>query len=570
MAVREKSTRRVSPVSNGTVKARTTSRDRLAQELESQHAMLASKLQKLKKIHSELETARDNFAALYDRSPIGYITFDRRGRIHNVNATAAALFGLERVQLLNRSFATLVHRDDARLLSTHLSRCETPEDSKGTTEVRVITELRLQVRKPRRPTGATHILPTQLISVPFGSAEGQKLFLAAVVDLTDHVRNEHALAEAKAFAESIVDTVSQPLAVLDSDLKIISANRAFVQFFEKPAEHHVRGRSFEVLLDLWWSGNKLRSELEKVLLENQSLENFQLEIAPPGLGKRLVLLNARRLDQNETSPPRVLVALEDITARHHAEENLRKLNEELEKRVEVRARELRKSYEQMESFCYSIAHDLRAPLRGMMGFGHLLAERFGEQIGNEGQEYTDRIQQSAMRMDRLIQDLLSYGRLNTIHLPIGEVNLEQTYHDVVAQCDKDIQDTGARIVKNDTLPGVNGHRVVLEVALTNLFSNAIKFVAPGVRPEVSVWPEDKGSHVRIWIQDNGIGIAPEDRKRIFGVFQRLHTLETYPGTGIGLALVSKGIERIGGRVGVESEPGTGSRFWIELQKAGPS
>jgi PAS domain S-box-containing protein len=561
MAIRAKSRRRLSQRSRQTAKARAKSRDRLAGELESQHAVLAAKIDKLKKIHSELETARDNFAALYDKSPIGYITFDQRGHIHNVNATAATLLGLDRLQLLSRSFAALVHRDDAGLMSAHLSRCESPDKSK------VITELRLQVRKQRRPASPSRTLPVQLISVPFGSAAGQKLFLAAVVDLTEHVRNEQALAEAKAFAESIVDTVSQPLAVLDSELKIISGNRAFTQFFQKPTEH-VRGRSFELLLDLWWSGNKLRSELEKVLLRNQSLENFQLEIEPPGLGKRLLVLNARRLDQNENSPTRVLIALEDITARKHAEESLRKLNEELEKRVDVRTRDLQKSYEQMESFCYSIAHDLRAPLRGMMGFGHLLAERFGEQIGKEGTDYTARIQQSALRMDRLIQDLLSYGRLNTIHLPIGEVNLEQTFREVVTQCEKDIQDKGARIVKKEPLPGVNGHRVVLEVALTNLFSNAIKFVAPGVQPEVSIWPEDKGSHVRIWIKDNGIGIAPEDRERIFGVFQRLHTLEHYPGTGIGLALVSKGIERIGGRVGVESEPGAGSRFWIELQKAG--
>jgi signal transduction histidine kinase len=339
-------------------------------------------------------------------------------------------------------------------------------------------------------------------------------------------------------------------------------NRAFAEFFKRPADS-LRGRVFEVLLNLWWSGIQLRSELEKVLFRNQPLENYEITVTPSDIGHHVLLLNARRLYQKGRTQQRILVALEDITEREETRSELRKANEMLEDRVAARTEALRRSYDQMESFCYSIAHDLRSPLRSMTGFSKLLADQYGEQIGDEGKSYTARIAHSAERMDRLIHDLLQYGRLNTAELPLQEVDLDLVYHDVLAQLEKEIHDRHARIRKEVTLPFVRGNRVVLHVALMNLISNALKFVSPDVAPEVNVrW--DRGRD-RLWVSDNGIGVAPENHGRIFGVFQRLHHEETYPGTGIGLALVSKGIERIGGHVGVESELGKGSRFWIELK-----
>ena len=116
------------------------------------------------------------------------------------------------------------------------------------------------------------------------------------------------------------------------------------------------------------------------------------------------------------------------------------------------------------------------------------------------------------------------------------------------------------------LPAVLGHRATLGQVMGNLVSNAIKFVAPGVRPRVRIRAEESGDFFRLWVEDNGIGVALEHQERIFRIFERLHGVETYPGTGIGLAIVQKGVERLGGRVGLESAPGEGSRFWIELKK----
>ena len=405
----------------------------------------------------------------------------------------------------------------------------------------------------------------QLISVPATGA-GQSSFLTVIVDISDRIRSEQELAEAKDFSESIVEAVSQPLAVLDADLRIVSINRAFSEFFHQSAEH-VRGRVFEVVLNLWWSGNVLRTELEKVLVRNQPLERFQVTTESRGVGKRILLLNARRLSRKQNSRPLILIALEDITIRTQAEEQLRQMNQELETRVAARTDALKKSNEHMEAFCYSIAHDLRAPLRSMTGFGKILLDDYASQLDPEGRDYLSRIHQSAQRMDQLIQDLLNYGRLNTAGLKIQDVDVEETFRTILASHGQEIKDRRARIAKKGVLPRVRGYPALFETILTNLISNAMKFVAPGVQPKIAIRSEDRGSFFRIWVEDNGIGISPENWTKIFGVFERLHPANRYPGTGIGLAIVHKGIERMGGQVGVESEVNKGSRFWIELRKA---
>src|SRR3569833_1332622 len=433
----------------------------------------------------------------------------------------------------------------------HLARCE------GATRTSVITELRLKTRNQS-------LLLAQLIGVPFATDSGHRLILTAIVDMTERGRDRMELNKAKEFAESIIETVG-PLAVLDPDLRIVSVNRAFTAFFNRSARH-LRGMVFEALLSLWWSGNQLRDRLEKVLVNDQPIDRLPIAIMLPEVGRRILHLSARRAHQNEGASDRIVVVLEDVSELADARERLRKTNEELEQRVSSRTEALQKSYEQMEAFCYSIAHDLRAPLRSISGFSHLLGEELDPEMNSIVHDYLERVKGGAEHMDVLIQSLLQYGRLNTVDLPIEEVDVESIFENIVTQLDREIVGCSAQVRKKSRLPRLAGHPLVLQVALTNLISNALKFVKPGVRPKVTVWSEERQNWIRIWIADNGIGIAPENQSKIFGVFQRLHTDKRYAGTGIGLALVSKGIERIGGRVGLESEPGRGSRFWFELKR----
>lgn len=527
------------------------SRDQRVCELELENTVSAFRIAALEKVRAGLAQSLSSFEAFYQHSPIGCITLDQRGHIMGANRAAEALLGLSVTRLPRLPLALLVCSEDIPRFREHLARCRESGDDK------VIMELQLRA-KDRRP------VRVQIASVAIRGAE-QAAFLTSIVDLTERTRNEEKLAEAKEFSESIIETISQPLLVLDSDFRIVSVNRAFTQFFKQPAKYAC-GRAFDVVLNLWWNGNQLRTELEKVLVRNEPLENFQIEVEPRDLGKHFLLLNARRLQRKSDPRALLLVALEDITVRKEAEDQLYNLNQQLEERVIARTEALRKSYEQMEAFCYSIAHDLRAPLRSMAGFSHLLIEEHSAQLDATGKDYIERIQQSAAGMDRLIRDLLSYGSLTASNLDLLAVNVDELFDSVLARHREEIQERHAKITKKGPLPCVRGNPVVLETILVNLFSNAMKFVAPGIDPKISMWSEDRGIYSRLWIQDNGIGIAQAYHEKIFGVFQRLHSAERFPGTGIGLAIVQRGVERLGGRVGVESDLGKGSRFWIELQR----
>jgi PAS domain S-box-containing protein len=533
-------------------RASVAERDELVYKLELQQTIAAREIEKLENVRRLLEESRNGFLALFEQSPVGLVIVDESGHIHNCNAAMLDIVGFERERLLHLLLTFLVPRQDAPLMLAHLAQFH---DAQFRADgPKIISNLRLCPKN-------REVIPVQLSSVPFGWTGGRRIFLTAVTDFSERSRSEQALAAAKEFAEAIVQTVRQPLIVLDSDLRIVSVNRAFCELFRRPAEY-LDGRVLEVVLNLWWSGNVLREELEKVLLRNEPLDDYQVTVTPPEVGRRILLLNARPLPQKGKKAQRLLVALEDITDQEQARAVLNEANEVLEERVATRTEALRRSYEQMESFCYSIAHDLRSPLRSMTGFSKILSEQFGEKIGAEGRVFTDRISHSAERMDGLIRDLLQYGRLNTVELPIQDVDLDLVFGDVLTQLERDIEDRHALIRKPQTLPKVHGNRAVLHVVLLNLLTNAMKFVPPSTVPQIGVrWDR---SQSRLWVEDNGIGIAPENHQRIFGVFQRLHAENAYPGTGIGLALVSKGVERMGGHVGVLSEVGKGSRFWVEL------
>jgi PAS domain S-box-containing protein len=239
---------------------------------------------------------------------------------------------------------------------------------------------------------------------------------------------------------------------------------------------------------------------------------------------------------------------------------------ELEQKVGERTADLQAANARLEAFAFSVAHDLRAPLRGMHGIAQALLEDYGDRLDATGRDYARRIVDEATSMDVLTNDLLAYGRLSHVELAISPVDLGDVVEASVYAVRDDLQRSGAHVDIESGLPTVQGNRSVLIQVFSNLLSNAVKF--GGREPHVRVWAETREARIaHIWVEDQGIGIAPEHQDRIFGVFERLHGVETYPGTGIGLAIVKKGIERLGGRVGVESQEGHGSRFWVELPRA---
>jgi PAS domain S-box-containing protein len=253
----------------------------------------------------------------------------------------------------------------------------------------------------------------------------------------------------------------------------------------------------------------------------------------------------------------------DITDKRQAEHKIQELNLELQERV----LQLTATNADLEAFNYSISHDLRAPLRSMSGFANALLMDSANQFSAESREYAQRIVKSAAYMDRLLMDLLQYSRVGRMTLELVPIKLELMLTEVLAHIGQDIRAKGAHVDVRAPLLPVVAHGTMLDLVLSNLIQNAIKFAAPERTPTVAISTRENDGMVRVIVEDNGIGIALEYHEKIFGLFERLHDSAAYPGTGVGLAIVRKSAERMGGKVGLESKMGEGSKFWVELPMA---
>lgn len=230
------------------------------------------------------------------------------------------------------------------------------------------------------------------------------------------------------------------------------------------------------------------------------------------------------------------------------------------------AQELQQANRELEAFAHTVAHDLRSPLRTMQGFSHALLQDYGQHLDPRARDFVDRIVASGERAEELITDLLAYSRMSLEELPLGPVALESVVEEALEQIQGQLREEGARITVHRPLPRVTGHARTLVQVAANLISNAAKFVADGVTPTVDIRAIEGEGGVRLLVEDNGVGIPEEKQERIFRVFERLSGDVHRPGTGIGLAIVRRGMERLGGRAGVDSAPGRGSTFWIEFQE----
>jgi len=389
-------------------------------------------------------------------------------------------------------------------------------------------------------------------------------WVGTITDIHDRWQAEQALRETQGLVQAIVDGSTALVFAKDLDGRYFLTNRAW-QSVVGIAGQEVLGLTDEQLFSpevarhLNDFDRRVARTGEPVLVEEEVPVHGRLATF---LSSKFPLLDA------QGKVYAVGGVSTDITELKLARAEVQRLNEDLERRVEERTRQLSEANRELEAFSYTVSHDLRAPLRALQGFAQAVQEDQAERLDAEGRDHLRRIVAAARRMEQLIQDLLEYGRLSRQELPLRDVSLQGALEDALAQLAADLQRRCAAVETAGPLPPVRAHPTVLVQVLSNLVGNAAKFVAPGQRPQVRIWAERSGDRVRTFVQDNAIGIRPEHQERIFGVFERLHGQEAYPGTGVGLAIVRKGCERMGGSCGVESGTGSGSTFWFELQAAG--
>jgi PAS domain S-box-containing protein len=504
--------------------------------------------------HAEqgLRRAKEFDEAVMTNMGEGLYTVDRDGVVTSMNPAAEKLFGWTLQELLGRKMHDLTHYK-------HADGSPFPaEDCAG-----------LQVlREGRTLTAFEDVFIRKdgtFFDVIYSSApireHGAITGLVVVFrDITDRKRAERALQESEERYRTLVSQIK--------DYAIFRTDRAGYARTWNEGVKRVLGFDQDEFLG---------QEIARSIFTPEDLEagvpQRELETAATQ-GTASNDRWMRRKDGTRFYASGATTALKDATGRLigfskvlRDDTEKRQAGERLERIVAERTADLRETNEQLEAFVYSIAHDLRAPLRSMSGFSQLLIDDHATGLDEQGRQLLKRIQASSEFMDKLLVDLLAYGHTSRAELELGPVDVHKAWDSALLQCAIQIEQTRACIETVQPLPAVRAHETTLGQILANLLNNALKFVAPGVQPRVTFRAEAEATFVRLWVEDNGIGIPADQHERVFRVFERLHG-SRYSGTGIGLSIVRKGVERMGGTVGLVSAPGHGTRFWIELPKAG--
>jgi PAS domain S-box-containing protein len=346
--------------------------------------------------------------------------------------------------------------------------------------------------------------------------------------------------------------------------RMVLVNRAFVRLIGAESEAELLGRS---PLDIFAPPDHpevLRRTREARELGRTSMQRRFRLLRRDGTDVLAEVMGVPFKDLGELS---IHVVFRDITEQQRAEEALVALNAELEQRVGERTRDLEEAYRELESFSYSVSHDLRAPLRAITGFSQLLGRRNREQLDEAGRHYLDNITVAGERMGSLIEDLLAYSRVGRREVRREPIDVGAVVEGVIGALVPRIVETGADVMLEAPLATPLGDPTLMAQVLQNLVSNAIVYGRAGVPPRVVVRSVCVGDAVEVSVEDNGIGIAPEHQERVFEVFARLHTEDEIPGTGIGLAIVRKAARLMDGEITLRSVPGEGTTFCLVLPVA---
>jgi signal transduction histidine kinase len=431
----------------------------------------------------------------------------------------------------------------------------------------------IEVLEKLRADKKTRLIPVVMVTVLKETADRVKALEAGCDDIISKPFDKHELLvriksllrikflhdevdEARDYAEAIVETVREPLIVLSKDLHVITANHAYYRIFEAIPDA-IENVYFFDLQNGRWNIPKLRNLLEDILEKSTTFNDFEIDYEVPDAGRRVLLLNARRI--NREGVELILLAIEDITARRLAEENVKKLNTDLQHNLD----ELASANKELEAFSYSVSHDLRNPLTRIAGFSGFLFEDYSDKLDDEGKDYLNRIITNAARMNRIMDDLLHLSRIALHGVHRQDVDLSKLAASVVAELREAQPDCRAIVDIQEGIAAFADAKLI-EVALSNLLGNAWKFTSKTKNARIQFGTFEQKGKIVYYVKDNGAGFDQSFSEKLFLPFHRLHSEEEFEGTGIGLATVQRVIHRHGGKVWAEGEPGKGAMFYFTL------
>lgn len=490
------------------------------------------------------------FSQVFHASPVATsITSLMDGRYIDANEAWLRLFGYEKEELLGST-------------SLGLNIWVHPEERQGMIrQLEAAGAVRNFEHLARTKAGDVRDV---LVSAEAIELNDERYNLSLVIDITERKRVEQALKASEKRLALIFDTASNVLfliAVEGGDtFRFAAVNPAFLAVTGLVPEQVIGKRMQEVLPA---SAHALvLGKYRQAIQENKTVRWEEISVYPTGTLYGEVAISPAWDDAGNCT--HLIGAVHDITEIRRAEERVRQLNVELEARVVERTGQLQLVNKELEAFSYSVSHDLRAPLRAISGFAEIVARRHRANLDEEGRHYVDNIVQASERMGRLIDDLLTFSRLGRQAVRHEPVPLRAVFDPLRRDRAAQLTDLHGTLEIADDLPVVIGDKTLLNQIFANLLDNAITYRRNQVPLRMSVTWQSQDRDVVIRVGDNGIGISSEYFEKIFNIFQRLHSEDEYPGTGIGLATVKKSVELLGGQVWVESVEHEGSTFSVRL------
>lgn len=493
------------------------------------------------------------FSALVQDSDDAIISKDLHGVILTWNKGAQQVFGYTADEAVGKPIRMLIPEERQSEENAILDRIQAGERVDHFETVR------------RRKDGA--FIDVSLTISPIRNAGGQIVGASKIArDITQRKRESMLQRRFAAIVESSDD------AIISKDLNgiIQSWNAGAERIFGYTAAEIV-GQPVQILMPPERKNEE--TEILARIRRGERVEHYEtvrrrkdgtlIDISltiSPILGPFGDVIGASKISRDITERKRSELALARLTT------ELNTLNADLEKRVAERTESLKAAVAQMQEFSYTVSHDLRSPVRSIQGFATAILEDYGPSLDANVRDLIERIQRSALRMEKLIQDVLAYSRISSSKIECGKVDMDILIRELIKE-HQEFQKPLAIIDIKSPLRPVLANEALLTQAITNLFGNSVKFVARGKTPCIEVWTEPQDKRIRLWVKDNGLGIQPEFQSRAFGIFERLHPDLNYEGTGIGLAIVRRAAEKMGGGVGVVSDGANGCSFWMDLPPA---